>query len=380
MTESAILSALIGDIYDAALDPALWPKVVEDACRFVEGRGASLYVEDVANRKATLFHDFGHDSPYLRSYMDSYVKMNPLLLLARSLPVEQVVCIGDLMPRHEFAATRFYKEWVQAQGLVDTLVVNLDKSATSLAVLDVRRSDRQGEVDAAARRCMALIAPHVRRSVLIGKTMDVHKAEAANLANMASSLITAVFLIDRSGRIVFANEPGKAMVADGNVLRGRQGVLTALNAEANRSLHDALAAACCGGADLEAPGAAIALSALSEARWLAHVLPLTSGLHRPTGNRSTAAAAVFVRKAALDIPTSVETLARIYKLTGSEARVLHGVVEIGGAREIAKALGIAETTVRTHLQSLFAKSGARRQADLVKLVAEHASPLGRSHV
>ena len=113
---------------------------------------------------------------------------------------------------------------------------------------------------------------------------------------------------------------------------------------------------------------------------LAHVLPLTSGLHRPTGNRSTAAAAVFVRKAALDIPTSVETLARIYKLTGSEARVLHGVVEIGGAREIAKALGIAETTVRTHLQSLFAKSGARRQADLVKLVAEHASPLGRSHV
>jgi DNA-binding CsgD family transcriptional regulator len=119
---------------------------------------------------------------------------------------------------------------------------------------------------------------------------------------------------------------------------------------------------------------------LSEERWLAHVLPLTSGVRRQAGDKSTATAAVFVRKAALDMPTPVETLARIYKLTGSEVRVLHGVVEIGGAREIAKALGIAQTTVRTHLQSLFAKTGARRQADLVKLVAEHASPLGRSHV
>ena len=67
-------------------------------------------------------------------------------------------------------------------------------------------------------------------------------------------------------------------------------------------------------------------------------------------------------------------MTRLYKLTGSEVRVLHAVVETGGVPEIAAALGILESTVRTHLKSLFEKTGAHRQADLVKLVATHASP------
>ena len=36
---------------------------------------------------------------------------------------------------------------------------------------------------------------------------------------------------------------------------------------------------------------------------------------------------------------------------------------------MAVALGVAATTVKTHLARLFAKTGTNRQADLVKLVA-----------
>jgi DNA-binding CsgD family transcriptional regulator len=39
------------------------------------------------------------------------------------------------------------------------------------------------------------------------------------------------------------------------------------------------------------------------------------------------------------------------------------------------ALGIAESTVRTHLGNLFVKTGAGRQADLVKIAAGFANPL-----
>jgi DNA-binding CsgD family transcriptional regulator len=55
-------------------------------------------------------------------------------------------------------------------------------------------------------------------------------------------------------------------------------------------------------------------------------------------------------------------------------RVLQGIVDRGGAPEVATALGIAEATVRSHLKNLFVKTGTRRQADLVKLVAGAASP------
>jgi predicted ArsR family transcriptional regulator len=47
--------------------------------------------------------------------------------------------------------------------------------------------------------------------------------------------------------------------------------------------------------------------------------------------------------------------------------------------ETARALGVTEATVKTHLHRLFGKTGAVRQADLVKLVAGFSNPLvGRS--
>ena len=40
MTGPEILSLLIGDIYDAALDRALWPSVLEKTCGFVGNESA----------------------------------------------------------------------------------------------------------------------------------------------------------------------------------------------------------------------------------------------------------------------------------------------------------------------------------------------------
>ena len=59
----------------------------------------------------------------------------------------------------------------------------------------------------------------------------------------------------------------------------------------------------------------------------------------------------------------------------AEGRPLLAIVEVGGISETAATLGVAESTVKTHLHRLFAKTGATRQADLVKLVASYASPL-----
>ena len=56
-------------------------------------------------------------------------------------------------------------------------------------------------------------------------------------------------------------------------------------------------------------------------------------------------------------------------------RVLRAVVEIGGLPEVAAAFGVSESTVRTHVRRLFEKLGAKRQADLIKVVAGFSNPL-----
>jgi DNA-binding CsgD family transcriptional regulator len=64
-----------------------------------------------------------------------------------------------------------------------------------------------------------------------------------------------------------------------------------------------------------------------------------------------------------------------YRLTPAELRVLMALVQTAGVPDVAPVLGLAETTVRTHLRHLFEKTGATRQADLVKIVAGFANPL-----
>lgn len=107
------------------------------------------------------------------------------------------------------------------------------------------------------------------------------------------------------------------------------------------------------------------LTARNGERYVAHVLPLTSGVRRRAGAAYSAVAALFVRRAALAIPSAPEVIARTYKLTPTELRVLLAIVEIGGTPEVAEALGVAETTVKFHLRRLFEKTGTHRQADLV---------------
>jgi len=53
-------------------------------------------------------------------------------------------------------------------------------------------------------------------------------------------------------------------------------------------------------------------------------------------------------------------------------------VQIGRIREIAAVLGLSVPTVKTHLRRLFEKTGTKRQADLIKLVAGYMSPIAEA--
>jgi len=289
--------------------------------------------------------------------------------------VERTLSVPDCLPRAEFCRSQFAVEWVIPQGYVDTIFSNLDKTATSCAMFVVMRHMRDGFADDEARRRFALVVPHVRRALLIGKVIDLHKVEAAALADSLDALASGMFIVDATGRIVHANRSGYVMLDEANALRAPGGRLGATDPAADQALRDIFAAAGGGDAALGRKGVAVPLKGRGEERFVAHVLPLTSGARRKAGVSYRAAAAVFVRKATMNAPSAPEAVAEAFRLTPAELRVLFAIVEIGGASEAAYVLGISVDTVKTHLRHLFEKTGAGRQADLVKLVAGYSDPL-----
>jgi DNA-binding CsgD family transcriptional regulator len=182
-------------------------------------------------------------------------------------------------------------------------------------------------------------------------------------------------LVDADARIVHANASGHVLLERGDVLRKVDAKIIANDPEADKVLRSVFLAAASGDGAIGGLGTAVPLKTAQDERYVAHVLPLTAGARRLAGVTYSAVAAVFVRKAGIDLPHPVEAIADAYKLTPAELRVLLGIVQIGGVPEVAAAFGIAATTVRTHVTRLFEKTGTSRQADLVKLVAGYATPL-----
>jgi len=375
MEESARLSNLIGDIYDAALEPALWTGVLEKAGNFVGGSGASIFSQDAVRKEGNAFYQFGVDAHYVQLYFDKYVKFDPLSAAYLMLTIGEVSSSSIIIPPAEFFETRFYREWVRPQGWIDNVVSILDKSPTSIGAFIVFRHQRDGLADDNARSRLRLITPHLRRAVLIGKVIDLNAVEAATFADMLDALTAGIFLVDAAGHIVHANAAGRGALAAGDILRSVAGQLIARDPQVNQTLHDAFKSAEHGDAAIGTQGIAVPLITRDGERHIAHVLNLTSGRRRRTGTAIAATAVLFVRKAALETPSRPEAIAKAYKLTPTELRVLLALVEVGGGPEIAEALGIGDGTVKTHLGHLFQKTGAKHQADLVKLVAGFSSPL-----
>jgi DNA-binding CsgD family transcriptional regulator len=377
MCEAQRISALIGHIYDAALGPALWTGVLEQVAKFVGGSAASLVSKDAANKTGEFAFQAGLDEQYVRLYFEKYIRLDPNTTGQVLAEVAKPVSVADFMPYQEFLQTRFYCEWSRPQGLVDAVSAVLERSETSAALLVVFRHQRDGLVDDAARRRMRLVVPHIRRAALIGKVIEMKTAEAATFADSLDGISAGMLLIDATGRIVHANAAGHSMLAHADVLGAVGGRLIVTDAQADQALADIFASAGNGDAALGIKGVALPLTARGGERYVAHVLPLTSGARRRSSTTYRAVAALFVHKAALESPSPPEAIAKAFGLTRMELRVLFAVVEVGGVPEVAEALGIAETTVKTHLGHLYGKTGASRQADLVKLVAGFSSPLMR---
>jgi DNA-binding CsgD family transcriptional regulator len=367
------LPVLIGEIYDAAIDTTRWSAVLGSAARFIGGSSAVLLSKGGFGRHAQVEHDSGTDPDYLKLYSDKYVEFDPAN--ACPVPIEQPVAVDDLMPYHAYKQTRFYREWVQPQGVVDYVATVLDRSAGHSAVFNVFRHERDGLVDDEARRRMRLVTPHIRRAMLVGRMVDLKTSAAAKFAETLGGLRTGVCLVDAGGRIVHANAACRAILDAGDFLSGATGRMVARDGKINRKLRELFAAVAAGDVVAGAKGAALPLGAPDGAHYVVHVLPLTADARRLAGTSYPATAALFIRKTEIESVAAPEVISQAYNLTPAELRVLLAIVQVGGVPEVAASLGVAETTVKTHLGRLFAKTGVSRQADLVKIVAGFSTPL-----
>jgi DNA-binding CsgD family transcriptional regulator len=363
-------SALIGDVYNAALYPEEWKAALAGVCHFVGGSGAMIFWHDSVFLTGSRYHSWGDDPFYTKLYFASYLELNPTAPIQNNVPVGTAIASSSLIAPRELRKTRFFKEWMHPQLYVDNVFANLYRSATGAASIAVARHVRDGLVDDETLRRMQLLVPHVQRAVLIGKVIEAHRRENSALYTLADNVTAAILLLDSAGSIIHLNLFAQRMLQEGDIIWKSNDGTVALDRRMAQDIQKFTALL---GTGTDPCRTSLSITGSSGKEYVVQLLALNREGSPAMPDVVKAVAAVLLRPAVFDTAPGLAVIAQRYRLTPREVDVLRGVVEIGGVPAVAMREGISPRTVKAHLHSVFAKTGTDRQADLVKLLASYSA-------
>lgn len=121
---------------------------------------------------------------------------------------------------------------------------------------------------------------------------------------------------------------------------------------------------CCGGDG--APGSILISGRGEQAGSLVIGVPF---LAQTTDDRSEPLVLLVAHQRSTQHPSWIPLVASAFSLSAAEQRLLEQMIQVDTLDHAADNLGISKETTKTHLKSIFAKTGTKRQTGLIRMVS-----------
>jgi DNA-binding CsgD family transcriptional regulator len=372
MATAAEISAAISLVYQAAVEFERWPAALVHLSDLLGGTMAALVKGDRASGSVSTLAIRSYPGAR-EEYAGHYHAHNIAWQQMAHLPPGASVVDLELFPRAAVRQNACYGEFLKRLDVHSLLTAILVKDGTFSAVATFGRSARAGEWEAGHRATMRLLAPHLHLAAEVGQRLaGVNRVSAGPAFD---ALAEGVIILDGAGRVVFANAAAEALLSAGDGISTRHSRLCASIAADTAVLRAAIARAAAA-QEFGRSGRTLTLRRPSLKRPLTIVVaPLAAEVawflaYSP-------AVVLFVNDPeqswAVTLP---DQLRGAFGLTRTEALVAAQIFRGEGLRPAADALGIGAATARTHLKRIFAKTGARKQAELVRIIARACPDVG----
>jgi DNA-binding CsgD family transcriptional regulator len=363
MTTGPKIATAIEQAYDCVADDGDWDQFIASYARLVGADSGLIYVRPTG-APGTLIASLEYDAfSKLAKYLAYYDARSPLRPLFRQLPEAKIQAVGEFAFSPDYRRTEYYQDWVRPQGYADLLGTHLVQTPQLYAWLALRRSEQRGPFTRAEILAAARVAPHVMRAVKIRSRLGQERGKAGSLRGALEALRFGVLIVDGGANVLMANRAAESILRKGDGLQCHHSRLACVRPQETAAVHHAIRALMQAGTSAD-----LHVSRKHGRRPLMlHVLPIPSPSAWNGFVPQSGTAAIFVIDPMSSAP-NIEAFAAAYGLTRSETRVLCEIVTRGGLVQSAINLDIAVTTARTHLQSVFAKTGTSSQAELVQLV------------
>lgn len=359
-------------VYGAAVEPGLWPSVMERYADAIGGEKGWLSLLNLVDGSGGGMIS-RIDPLEMDRYASHFANRNPLFQVkdpetfVRSW-APRILTDEDWIPKSELVATEYYNDFLRPQHIHSCVMVRLAVRGTDTAVLNITRSAARGQFDRSSLDIAESFHPHLIRAFDLGQKLALNTAMSSGFAAVFDESVHGLFLLDADGCVRRLNRAAELLIAGRKGLRVSGGRLLAHDAAAARTLQALVGRAGAREAETRTGGSMALFGPSGTVPLSVTVAPIRLPALTLMGGGPAVIVCVTDTEAGVCLPE--QKLRDLFGLTPAEARLALALFEGASLNEAAETLAISRFTAQNHLARIFEKTGANRQAVLIKLMMQ----------
>lgn len=279
--------------------------------------------------------------------------------IAENLIEGRPYSLNELFAAHMFPRAELYQEFLTQNGITAILQMRVQEPSGVHAWLDIVRAGGK-DFDVEHIDLVASLARFLRTALRNYVTAERRGFEAA-LTSQAIRRVFGWLTLDGNGQVLDLDEQAVSVLANSGVLgKTANGKLFVRPPSLEREIYEALRRI---SADPQCRPQAFTLN---RDPWLDMlIVPARS---KSISAKATPTAVAYVHGDSWRAADRGEQLAQLFRLSPGEARLALALCRGMTIAEAAEEFGLAVGTARNYCKTIFAKTGARGQPDLVRIV------------
>lgn len=346
---------------DAAINPAVWPEILEQISAAAWARGAALLQGD--SRTPDIPRTVGVDEFFRSYFAESWHSRD--VRAERSVPRllrgERVIIDQDIVTPEDMQRTGLYAESLLPNGLQWFAAIGF-LAGPALWGLTIQRTPREGPFSRHDKLTLSRLSRRLTATATLSHM--VGQVTLLGVTQALSMVQQPALAIDRLGLVLDVNASAERLFGDEIRVANRRLVLRDQRAKAVlNSLFDRLSIV---PDTAELPVESIVVQRTARRPLVIRVLPIVGAARSPfLGARALLVISDLDR---LPRPPT-DVLAKTFGLSPAEAKLAALIAKGVSLNKAADELSIARETARNQLKAVFAKTATHRQGELVALLA-----------
>lgn len=366
MNETALLE-LIGRLYDTAMDPGRWPGFAPVLARSFGAHSATVQIHDLPNGVLEVLATTDNITPALaEDYRTYYHQHDVWVRRGITRPGLRSSLGQELVDDREFWRSVHYNEFCKQADIACMIGCGVPLEGTAKGIIGLHRPLGLPRFDEPDKRMMDLFLPHLQRALQLQNRLATARLAQRVTAQTLGRLDVGVVVLDERCRLVSHNAVAEASLRNGSGASIAGGELRLRDRRLHARLAKLVADAAASGAGRGiSAGGVLAVPRRQQRALSMLICPLRLG--QDGFGPARPMALVVVSDPERGTATPLQVLRQLHGLTRAEARLLAALLAGERLQDYAERNALAVSTVRNQLARNFAKTGTRRQAELIQL-------------